>query len=119
MGFKKYRNLKEKRKLRVRKKFIKHRDRYRLSIFRSSKYNYAQIIDDKQRKTLVSASELDLTDEEKKKTKSERARLVGIYLGKKAKEKKVTKVVFDRGQYRYHGRVKALAEGAREAGLDF
>lgn len=119
MGFKKYSNKKEKRKLRVRKKLMKHEDRYRLSVFRSNKFSYAQIIDDWNRKTLVAASETDLTEEEKKQTKVERAKAVGKHLASKASEKKIVKVVFDRGQYRYHGRIKALAEGAREGGLEF
>src|SRR3972149_3447962 len=102
MGFKKYQNLKAKRKLRVRKKLLRKEDRYRLSVFRSNKYNYAQIIDDWQRKTMVSASENDLHEEEREKTKSERAFLVGSHLAKKALKKKIQKVVFDRGQYQYH-----------------
>ena len=119
MGFKKYKNLKEKRKLRVRKKLRKREDRYRLSVFRSNKFSYAQIIDDWNRKTLVASSEADLTEEEKKATKVERARLVGKHLAEKAKKQKIVKIVFDRGQDRYHGRIKALAEGARDGGLEF
>jgi large subunit ribosomal protein L18 len=119
MGFVKYKTSKDKRKLRIRKRAMKQENRYRLSVFRSNKYNYAQIIDDFARKTLVSASESDLTAAEKKKTKTERARLVGVSLASKAKKAKVKMVVFDRGQYQYHGRIKALADGAREGGLDF
>lgn len=119
MSFKKYQNLKEKRKLRVRKKLLNHEERMRVSIFRSNKYSYAQIIDDEKRKTIVAASEEDLDPEERKKTKTERAKLVGKFLAEKAQKAKIKKVIFDRGAYRYHGRVKALAEGLREGGLEF
>lgn len=119
MGFKKYKNIKQKRKLRVRKNLLRREDRYRLSVFRSNKYIYGQIIDDWNKKTLISASENDLTAEDKKKNKTEKAKLVGLNLGKKAKTEKIEKIVFDRGSYRYHGRVKALAEGVREQGIDF
>ncbi len=119
MSFKKYHNLREKRKLRVRKNLVKLEERFRLSVFRSNKYNYAQIIDDWNRKTLVASSDHDLSEADKKKNKSERARLVGKILGEKAKKEKIAKVVFDRGMYRFHGRVKALADGARESGLEF
>jgi len=88
----------------------------RLSVFRSNQYIYAQIIDDDQRITLVSANEKSL----KVKGKPiEKAKLVGELLAKKALVKKIKKVYFDRGAYKYHGRVKSLAEGARKAGLEF
>lgn len=119
MGFKKYTNIKGKRRLRVRKKLLKQEERHRLSVFRSNQYNYAQVIDDIERKTIVSASEKDLTEKEREKTKVERAYLVGKYLAQKALAQKIKRVVFDRGQYRYHGRVKAIAEGAREQGMEF
>lgn len=109
---------KEKRKIRVRKKIQGKVQKPRLSVFRSNKGVYAQLIDDKQGKTLVAASEKEIKDKEKR-TKTERARLVGEILAEKARKKKIEKVVFDRGPYRYHGRVKALAEGAREGGLKF
>ncbi len=91
-------------------------ERPRLQVFRSSKYIYAQIIDDEKGKTLLSESDCGKSD---KKKKTERALLVGEEIAKKAKEKKITKVVFDRSGYLYHGRVKAVAEGARKGGLQF
>lgn len=91
-------------------------ERPRLAVFRSAKHIYAQIIDDTKGVTLVSASTLNT---EVSGSKSEAAKLVGMAIGKKALENNITKVVFDRGGFIYHGRVKALAEGAREAGLDF
>jgi large subunit ribosomal protein L18 len=98
------------------KKFIpKVTDRMRLSVFRSNHFMYAQIIDDQKRMTLVSAH--DMKDAEKNKVK--RAATVGEAVAKKAAEKGIKKVWFDRGTYKYHGRVKALAEGARKGGLEF
>ncbi len=105
-----------KRQKRIRAKIIKS-DRLRLSVFRSNLYMYAQIIDDKIGKTLVSVSKKDLTSEIKNKI--EMAKALGLALAKKAKDKKIEEVVFDKGAYRYHGRVKALSEGAREGGLKF
>lgn len=94
--------------------------RHRLSVFRSSKHIYGQIIDVEKGKTLVSLSDLsNLSDLEKKTTKTEKAFLVGKLLAKIALEKKITTIVFDRGRLKYHGRIKALAEGAREGGLKF
>lgn len=90
----------------------------RLSVFRSHRYIYAQIIDDQKGVTLASASEADLKPS-KKATKTEQARLVGEALAQKALKAKIKKVWFDRGRFRYHGRVKALAEGARKGGLKF
>lgn len=90
--------------------------RLRLSVFRSSKYIYAQIIDDEKQQTLASASEKDI---QKAGTKIQRAKLVGSVLAQKAKTGKIKAVFFDRGRFRYQGRVKALAEGAREGGLEF
>jgi len=91
----------------------------RLSVFRSNQKIYGQIIDDKKGKTLVFISEKDLKQTKNKKTKTEIANQVGKILGQKAKKAKITKVFFDRGKYKYHGRVKAFAEGAREGGLKF
>ena len=88
----------------------------RLSVFRSGSHIYAQIIDDTSGKTLVSASSVKLKSKGKK---SDISREVGKELAAKAMEKKIAQVVFDRGGYQYHGRVKALAEGARESGLKF
>ncbi|MFC1687960.1 50S ribosomal protein L18 [Patescibacteria group bacterium] len=90
----------------------------RLSVFRSIKHMTAQIIDDAKGQTLVSVTEKELTTSEKN-TKTERALKLGEQLAKKAKAKGVSKVTFDRASYRYHGRVKAFAEGARKGGLEF
>lgn len=89
----------------------------RLSVARSNQHMQAQLINDSKGVTVVGVSEANLT--EKAKTKIERARQLGKLLAEEAKKRKVTKVVFDKGEYRYHGRVKALAEGAREGGLKF
>ena len=95
--------------------------RYRLSIFRSSKNIYAQIIDDDKGKTLLSSSTLEKNIKNKFKNtgNKEAASEIGKILAEKAKEKGIKKVIFDRGRYVYHGRVKAFADGARKAGLDF
>ena len=100
---------------------IKATGRLRLSVHRSSKQIYAQIIDDTKGETLVSASSLEKTNREQLKTGAnvEAAKTVGEQLAKKAVEKGIAEVVFDRGQYMYHGRIKALADGAREGGLKF
>lgn len=90
--------------------------RPRLSVFRSNKFIYAQIINDIDGKTLVGISEKELTE---KGVKTDKAKKLGMLLAKKALKKKIKTVVFDRGSYAYHGRVKALAEGAREGGLVF
>lgn len=113
-----YKSKSARRKTRLRAKLKKISDRLRLSVFRSNKYIYAQIIDDKKGKTLVSASEKDLKLG-KGKTKTERAKLVGEILAQKAKKAKIKKVVFDRGAYKFHGRVAALAGSLRKGGLDF
>lgn len=91
-------------------------ERPRLAVFRSAKHIYAQIIDDVKGVTLVSASTLNVNAEG---TKTDAAKAVGEAVAKKALDTGITKVVFDRGGNIYHGRIKALAEGAREAGLDF
>ncbi len=91
--------------------------RPRLSVFRSNKYIYAQIIDDQVGKTVVGVSQKELP--EKLPSKIERAAALGELLAKKARECKIKEVVFDRGGYKYHGRVKSLAEGARKGGLEF
>ncbi|MBP6888457.1 MAG: 50S ribosomal protein L18 [Candidatus Pacebacteria bacterium] len=91
-------------------------ERPRLAVFRSNRYMYAQLIDDVLAVTVASASDISLTD---KVTKLERAKIVGTKLAEEAKKKKITTVVFDRGGFSYRGRVAALAEGAREAGLNF
>jgi large subunit ribosomal protein L18 len=97
------------------------RGRARLSVFRSSKHIYAQLIDDAKGETLVTASSLEKTTREGAKTGAniEAAKVVGKLLAERAKEKGIKDVVFDRGGYLYHGRVKALADAAREGGLNF
>ena len=93
--------------------------RLRLAVYRSNKYISAQIVDDEKRVTWVGASEKDLTKNKEKATKSVRAALVGEILAAKALKKGLKKIRFDRRDYRYHGRIKALAEAARKGGLDF
>jgi len=109
------------RKERIRKKVEGTVERPRFAIFRSSKYIYAQIIDDVAQKTIVSCSstEKDLKKKLKSTRNLEAAKTIGATLAQRAKEKKITAVVFDRSGYVYHGRVKALADSAREAGLQF
>jgi LSU ribosomal protein L18P len=107
-----------KRHIRIRKKIFGTKERPRLCVFRSSKHIYGQIIDDTENKVLVSASDLELKAKEKM-TKTKKAYKVGKLLAEKAKALKIEKVVFDRAGYKYHGRVKALAQGAREGGLKF
>ncbi len=112
----------QRRKARVRRAIIANADgRPRLSVFRSSKQIYAQVIDDEHGRTLAAASSIEKTLRESLKTGAtvEAARIVGKELAERAKKAGVGKVVFDRGAYMYHGRVKALAEGAREGGLEF
>lgn len=92
--------------------------RPRLSVFRSNKRIYAQLIDDKAGKTLIAASEKEIKSKTKQ-TRMEKAELLGEILAKKSLKKKIKQIVFDRSSYRYHGRVKALAEGARKGGLKF
>ncbi len=106
-----------RRTVRVRSKVRGTADRPRLTVFRSNRAMWAQIIDDRAGKTLASASTLNVTD--KGLSKTDVATKVGQILAEKAKAAGVERVVFDRGPYLYHGRVKALADGAREAGLDF
>lgn len=111
-----------KRKKRVRKKIWGTSERPRLSIFRSNKHIYAQIIEDASGKTLISASTIskELQAKLKKNTKkTEAAKKIGELVAKKAISKGIDKVVFDRGGFIYHGRIKAVADGAREAGLKF
>jgi len=108
----------EIRKKRGREKRMGTKERPRLSVFKSRKHIYCQLIDDKDHKTLISASDLELKGEEKKK-KTKRAFLVGQLIAKKAKEKGIKKIVFDKSGYKYHGVVLQLAKGAREGGLVF
>ncbi|NLN41505.1 MAG: 50S ribosomal protein L18 [Clostridiales bacterium] len=106
---------------RVRKKIYGTADRPRLNVFRSLNHIYVQIIDDEKGHTLVSASSLDpeIKNNVSDKTKKEVARMVGELAARRAQEKGIKKVVFDRGGYVYHGRVQEVAAGAREAGLEF
>jgi large subunit ribosomal protein L18 len=110
-----------RRHQRVRKNIAGSPEKPRLNVYRSLAEIYAQVIDDKAGHTLVSASSVDheLRSMLDGKKKSEQARLVGKALAERAKAKGISKVVFDRGGYRYIGRVKALADGAREGGLEF
>ena len=112
-------NQKVQRKKRMRRRILISNDRPRLTVFRSNKYVYAQIIDDNKRETIVMYSSKDLPKTKVSKSGIEIAMAVGEELAKKAKAKKIKKVIFDRGAYKYHGKVKALAEGARKGGLEF
>lgn len=113
---KKVKDQRVRRVRRVRAQALARKERPRLSVLRTHYYIYAQIIDDNGRKTIVSAHDMKMKD---KKNKTERARLVGQEIAKKALAKKIKEVVFDRSWYKFHGRVRALADAAREAGLLF
>ncbi len=110
-----------RRHTRVRRRVGGSSGRPRLNVFRSLTHIYAQIIDDTQGRTLVSASTVDnvLRDELRSLNKTEQARRVGAALAQRAQAAGIKLVVFDRGGYRYHGRVKVLADASREAGLEF
>ncbi|MFA5308354.1 MAG: 50S ribosomal protein L18 [Dehalococcoidales bacterium] len=110
-----------RRHSRVREKIAGTETRPRLCIFRSLNHIYAQVIDDLQGRTLAAASTLDadVKKDTKKKNKTSEAELVGTLLAKRAAEKGISLVAFDRGGFKYHGRVKALAEAARKGGLKF
>lgn len=109
---------KHRRQVRVRKKLMSSKSHLRLCVFRSNVHIYAQIIDDTKGATVVSITEKEL-DKNEKMTKIDRARILGAKLAEKAKVQKIDKVAFDKGPYKYHGRVKSFAEGAREGGLQF
>ncbi len=111
----------ERRHVRVRGRVVGSPAKPRLNVYRSSKHIYAQIIDDSRGHTLVAASTQDpsLREQLSNMTKVDEAREVGKLVGRRAKERGVSKVVFDRGGWLYHGRVKSLADGAREGGLEF
>jgi len=111
----------KRRHLRVRKKVVGTPQRPRLNVFRSAQHIYAQVIDDTTGHTLAAASDLEpaIAEQAKGKTKTERAALVGAAVAERARAKGIQTVVFDRGGFLYHGRVRALAEAAREAGLGF
>ncbi len=111
----------ERRKLRIRNKISGTEERPRLSVFRSSKHIYAQVVDDDAGKTLAAASTLspDLKGSLEESDKTEAAKKVGTLIAEMCQKHSIDKVVFDRNGYLYHGRVQALAEAAREAGLNF
>lgn len=116
------RNLKRiERHYKIRNKIAGTPERPRLNVYRSAKHIYAQIIDDATGVTLASASTQDKELREKvaELNKTDAAKLVGQTVGQRAKEKGINAVIFDRGGYLYHGRVKVLADGARESGLEF
>ena len=111
----------QRRKIRVRKKVRGTDQRPRVCVFRSNKHIYAQVISDSQGRTLVTVSTLseDLAEQLKKSKGIDAAKQVGVALAKVCKDKNITRVVFDRNGFIYHGRVKAVADGAREGGLEF
>ena len=111
---------KTKRKIRNRRKLRKvNVQRYRISVSKSLNNLSVQIIDDKQQKTLVSASSIEKEVKAKKVKKMEKSSLIGEILAKRAKEKNISEVYFDRGEYKYHGRIKTFAETLRKNGLKF
>tara|TARA_Y100000816_G_scaffold142066_1_gene100703 strand:- start:82 stop:435 length:354 start_codon:yes stop_codon:yes gene_type:complete len=113
-------NGKIKRKLRNRKKLKKvNNNRYRISVSKSLNNLFIQIIDDKNGKTLVSASSIEKDIKKNKVKKLEKSSLIGEVLAKRAKEKNISNVYFDRGEYKYHGRIKVFAETLRKNGLKF
>ena len=121
MGHHTRRQARARRQLRVRRKISGTTERPRLNVFRSVAEIYAQVIDDAAGRTLVSASSVDkeLRSKVEGLKKSEQAKVVGQAVAERAKTKGIKAVVFDRGGYKYIGRVKALADGARESGLQF
>lgn len=110
-----------KRKVRIRKKINGSAERPRLSVFRSTKHIYVQVIDDSLGKTLISASstEKPIKEQPKFKNKVAMANHIGKLIAERAKENGISKVVFDRNGFLYHGRIKAVSDGAREGGLNF
>ena len=113
------RQARERRHARVRKSVSGTAERPRLNVFRSATHIYAQVIDDRAGRTLAAASDLDKDLAAVNGSKTDRAKAVGTAIAERAKAKGVSLVVFDRGGYQYHGRVRALADAAREAGLGF
>jgi len=111
----------QKRKRRIRKKLFGTEQRPRLSVFRSAKHIYAQLVVDTTGSTILAASTLSpgIREELGHLKKSDAAKKVGEWIGRKATEKNIRRVIFDRSGFLYHGRVKALADGARESGLEF
>jgi large subunit ribosomal protein L18 len=121
MGGRTPRELRLRRHSRVRKRVAGSTERPRLSVFRSNVHIYAQVIDDIAGRTLAAAStvEKDVAGSVDGQTKTEQAKAIGKLIAERAKAAGIEKVVFDRGGFKYHGRVQALADAAREAGLDF
>lgn len=117
----KERDGRQRRHRRLRKKVHGTPERPRLNVFRSLRHIYAQVIEDESGRTLAAASTLDaeVREDARGMNKTEAARLVGQTVARRALAKGITRVVFDRGGYKYHGRVAALADGARSAGLEF
>jgi len=111
----------DRKRFRVRNKIkkVSNKDRYRLCVYRSLKNISAQIIDDYNNVTLISASSIEKEIKVQKKSKSDLSSIVAELLAKKAQEKKISKVYFDRGIYKYHGRVKIFAETLRKNGMEF
>jgi large subunit ribosomal protein L18 len=119
---KKNRNSRLRSKIKIRRKISGVKDKPRLTIYRSLNNIYAQLIDDSEGNTLVAASSLSkevLEELKSVKGKISKSKMIGVLVAKKALEKNISQVVFDRNGYRYHGRVKAIADGAREGGLKF
>ena len=113
-------SLNKRRSIRIRKKLKKvNVDRYRITVSKSLNNISAQIIDDKVNKTIVSASSQEKKIRENKVKKMEMSKIIGETLAKRAAEKKITNVYFDRGGFKYHGRIKSLAEALRKNGLNF
>jgi len=113
-----------KRKKRIRRKILGTPERPRLSVFRSARHIYAQIIDDIDGRTLVTASSLEKDIQDNRELKAEKGKIavadqVGKLVAERSREKGITRVVFDRNGFIYHGRIKAVSDGAREAGLEF
>lgn len=112
----------DRRRKRVRKKIAGSSQRPRLCVYKSLRHTYAQLVDDRTGRTISGVSSLSpqIRDQiQKENNKSAKSRKVGLFVAMKAKELSITKVVFDRNKYPYHGRIKSLAEGAREGGLEF
>ncbi len=112
-------NSSERRKIRTRKKLSDNKGLPRFTVFRSNRYLWAQIIDDKKGLTLLSSTTKTLPETKEKLTKTQEAQKLGEIIAKKALKLKITRVRFDKGPYRFHGRVKALAQSARKSGLKF
>lgn len=104
-----------RRKLKIRNRVVGTMERPRLSVYRTNQHIYAQLVDDSNSQTMMATSDVKL----EKGTKSEKAKLVGENLAKLAQAKKITKVVFDRNGFKFHGRIKELAQGAKDGGLIF